>query len=48
MQRRRFLATSIAVTAGLLAGCSDPGEDDEEDGGGEEGGDEEDEEGGGY
>lgn len=52
MNRRKFLATSFAVTTGMLAGCGLPGEGDEEDeddgeggdGGGEEGEEEENEE----
>lgn len=52
MERRRFLATSVAVTAGVLAGCSGPGEDDDDEGGdegqGDEGDDGEEEGGGGY
>jgi hypothetical protein len=55
MDRRRFLLVSTTVTAGVLAGCSGPGEDEDGgDGGGDgeqegedEGGDEE-EGGGGY
>jgi hypothetical protein len=48
MERRRFLATSVAITAGILAGCSNPDEGDEG-GGDDEGGEAEDgdEEGGG-